>query len=338
VEGLASALTTSGQQLSILLITTSPGGTLDPGQTWLVLPGYLASGFLWVMFFIIILLFPDGRLPSTGWRPFARVASVVALTGFFNIFFPEPMKISQGLSVNNPLGIPALAPLIPWWSLVQLLTMAIGLVCFLAPVLRYRRARGVERQQLKWLGVGTGFLALCVAAFMLSRVLTLPPLLNSVIGVLAGLGAAIIPLLMTLAILRYRLYDIDLIIRRTLIYGALTTLLAGIYFGGVVLFQALLRPVTGEGNDLAIVATTLLIAALFLPLRRSIQGFIDRRFYRRKYDAARTLATFSETARDEVDLQALTGHLVAVVEETMQPAYASLWLRTPEGDPQKWRA
>jgi hypothetical protein len=128
-------------------------------------------------------------------------------------------------------------------------------------------------------------------------------------------------------ILRHRLYDIDVIIRRTLIYGVLTAMLAALYFGGVALIQSLLKPLTGVGNDLAVVATTLIIAALVLPLRLRVQGFIDRRFFRRKYDAAQTLAAFSAHARDEVELDTLTGRLVEVVDETMQPAHVSLWLR-----------
>jgi hypothetical protein len=333
-EGLASALTVAGTELLILLITTSPGGRLDPGWAWAILLTTWASGCLWVLFFIIVLLFPDGRLPSPWWRPFAWGAMAIALIAFIFNFRPEPITISPELpQVDNPLGIPALAALAPVWSVVQLLTVATGMVCFLAPVLRYRSAGGVERQQLKWLVVGAGFLFFWVGAFMLSRVLTLPPLLTSIIELMGGLGAAVIPVVMTFAILRYRLYDIDLIIRRTLIYGVLTALLAGVYFGGVVLIQALLKPLTGAGNDLAVVATTLLIAALFLPLRRRVQGFIDRRFFRRKYDAAKTVAAFGEHIRDEVELDKLTGRLVEVVDETMRPAHVSVWLRSPGGKP-----
>jgi len=138
---------------------------------------------------------------------------------------------------------------------------------------------------------------------------------------------AAIPIAVGFAILRHNLYDIDIIIRRTLIYGALTALLALMYWAGVVGLQALLRPFTGAGNDLAVVATTLLVAAIFLPLRRRVQGFIDRRFFRRKYDAARTIAAFGEYVRDEVEIDKLAGRLVEVVDETMRPAHVSLWLR-----------
>jgi hypothetical protein len=333
-EGLASALTVGGQQLSILLITTSPGGVLDPGQAWAMLPGHLASGFLWLLFFVIILLFPDGQLPSPRWRPIAWALAVILLISFIFTFRPELVTISAELpQVDNPMSIAALEALAPLWGLVQFLTMAAGVVCFLAPVLRYRSAGGVERQQLKWLVVGAGLLIFWMAAYVLSLILTLPPLLKSIIDLMGSLVAAVIPVVMTFAILRYRLYDIDLIIRRTLVYGVLTALLAGLYFGGVVLIQALLRPLTGAGNDLAVVATTLIIAALFLPLRRRVQGFIDWRFYRRKYDVAKTIAAFSEHIRDEVELDQLTGQLVEVVDETMRPAYLSLWLRDPSLQP-----
>jgi hypothetical protein len=339
VEGLASALTSAGTQLSIVLITNSPGGRLDPGWAWAVLPGYTAAGFLWLVFFIIILLFPDGRLPSPRWWPFARAAAIVAIASFIFNLRPEPIIVIPDLPpIDNPIGIPALAAMSPVWSLVQGLIMVTGLVCFLAPVLRYRSKGGVERQQLKWLGVGAGFLIVWMAAYMLSLAVTLPPPVKSIINLMGGLGAAVIPVLMTFAILRYRLYDIDLIIRRTLVYGALTALLAGVYFGGVVLLQALLRPITGAGNDLAVVATTLIIAAIVLPLRRRVQSFIDRRFFRRKYDAAKTIAAFSEHVRDEVALDKLTGRLVEVVDETMRPAHVSLWLRSPGREPQERKA
>ena len=146
--------------------------------------------------------------------------------------------------------------------------------------------------------------------------------------ILTAVGVVSSPAAMGIAIFRYRLYQIDIIINRTLVYGSLTAVLASVYLGGVVLLQYAFRALSGEGSQLAVVASTLLIAALFNPLRRLIQSFIDRRFYRRKYDARKTLEAFSSTLRDETDLEALRGNLVGVVRETMQPAHASLWLRS----------
>jgi hypothetical protein len=154
---------------------------------------------------------------------------------------------------------------------------------------------------------------------------------SAVSQVLFGLVILGIPVSCGIAITRYRLYDIDRVINRTLVYATLTALLVGIYIGAAVGFGALVRSLTGqEGNALVIAASTLAVAALFGPARRGIQGFIDRRFYRRKYDAAQTLEGFSSRLREQVDLEALTGELVGVVRETMQPAHVSLWLRTPE--------
>jgi len=192
----------------------------------------------------------------------------------------------------------------------------------------------VERQQTKW--VAFGFLVVLVGSLVGARLgFTLSSLHNDTLYALGNFFSSSIiglplPLTLGVAMFRYRLWDIDVIINRTLVYGALTALLVGIYLSSVVLLDALLQPFIGQGNDLAVVASTLLIAALFMPLRRRIQAVIDRRFYRRKYDAARTLEAFSRTARDEVNLDMLTGRLVEVVDETMQPAHVGLWLRQPE--------
>src|SRR5829696_1129537 len=193
-----------------------------------------------------------------------------------------------------------------------------------------RGARGVERQQIKWLlyvgpiffvasGLHIGFYFFWLAERSWG-------LLASYLLVAAGGLSG--PIAIGIAILRYRLYEIDLIINRTLVYGSLTATLVALYLGGIVVLQRVFVLLTGEQSTLAVVASTLLIAALFTPLRRRIQSFIDRRFYRRKYDARKTLEAFSAQLRDETDLDALGYDLVGVVRETMQPAHVSLWLRT----------
>jgi ADP-ribosylglycohydrolase len=200
-------------------------------------------------------------------------------------------------------------------------------------VARYRRASGVERQQLKWFALA----AVLGGAFLVGRLLSLDWLLDNTLSTFLD-SATTIGLYLTVgvAILRYRLYDIDVLINRTLVYGSLTAMLALIYVGGVAVTQAIFRALTGqeEQPQLAIVVSTLAIAALFSPLRRRIQVFIDRRFYRRKYDATKTLEAFSARLRDETNLDALNDELVGVVRETMQPAYLSLWLR-PDTAPKK---
>jgi hypothetical protein len=207
-----------------------------------------------------------------------------------------------------------------------------------SPVVRLRRARGRERQQLKWFVYAT---ALTVVCFVLVSAWPSTPQAGSLAWKLTEvawnlmiLGFLVIPLTTAIAILRYRLYDIDRIINRTLVYGILTGILALVYSGGVTATQAVLQAFTAQEElpQLVIVASTLAIAALFSPLRRRVQSFIDRRFYRRKYDAVKTLEAFSVTLRDETDLDALNDDLVGVVRETMRPTHVSLWLR-PESTP-----
>ena len=200
-------------------------------------------------------------------------------------------------------------------------------VCMVATVAavisRYRRAPADRRQQLKWFMYGAIGLAAGIAA-------TFTPGRAWVSAALAYPGFLWFAACIGVAILRYRLYDIDVIVNRTLVYGALTALLGGVYLGVVFGLGAAVRSIAGHGNNgLVVAASTLAVAALFSPARRGIQGFIDRRFYRRKYDAARTLQSFGARLRDDVDLDELSGHLVGVVHETMQPAEVNLWLRVP---------
>jgi hypothetical protein len=205
----------------------------------------------------------------------------------------------------------------------------VGLVVAIVVVFdRLGNARGAERQQLKWFAYAAG--VLLVILFLAPIVgWYLPGWFSFPLGVAVF---AALPVAVGIAVLRYRLYDIDHIINRTLVYGALSAILVGLYFGGVTATQAIFSALTGqqEQSQLAIVVSTLVIAALFNPLRRRIQGFIDRRFYRKKYDARQTLEVFSAQLRNETDLEALSDDLVGVVRETMQPAHVSLWLRSDE--------
>jgi hypothetical protein len=216
-------------------------------------------------------------------------------------------------------------------------------LCMLASaaslVTRYRRSRGEVRQQIKWIAFAASFMGVLYLGIMSTGILvsllsapetpsdlgtrSLWGALLEDVGVLSFAG---VPIAIGFAVLKYHLYDIDFIINRTLVYGALTATLVAVYVGSIVVLQGLVRALIGEESQLAIVASTLGVAALFNPLRHRIQAFIDRRFYRRKYDARKTLEAFSSTLRDETDLEALRGNLVGVVRETMQPAHASVWL------------
>ena len=285
------------------------------------LPGSQAmlwlQSWLWMLFVgllvFLLLLFPTGRLPSSRWRPFAWVS--VAMISVAVIWS----------SIISPDVRPDAPP-----SPVQLSVMLLGLVAAASVVVGRRGARGVERQQIKWL-LYAGAIFFVGPTFQISvsyvaRVEGSWALwVGNFLGVVSGLG---VPVAIGFAILRYRLYDIDRIINRTLVYGSLTATLIALYFGVIVVLQRLFVLLTGQQSTLAVVASTLLIAALFTPLRRRIQGFIDRRFYRSKYDARKTLEAFSAQLRDETDLDALSDDLLGVVRETMQPAHVSLWLRT----------
>jgi hypothetical protein len=231
--------------------------------------------------------------------------------------------------VTNPLGIEALRPVSG--KLGTDLTSVLFLIPFLASlvslVVRFWRSRGDERQKMKWITYAAGAMFTMVLFVTLLDVIAANSTLAKVANALAGAMFAGIPVAVGIAVLKHRLYDIDLLINRTLVYGSLTAMLILVYLGCVVALQAALRVLTGQESTLAIVASTLVIAALFNPLRHRIQGFIDRRFYRRKYDAAKTLEAFSAKLCDETDLQQLNNDLVGAVRETMQPSHVGLWLR-----------
>jgi hypothetical protein len=280
--------------------------------SWLWLP---ATGLIPTF---LLLVFPDGRLPSPRWRPVAWYAAF-ALAIFTGTIALLPGPLPGLPSVRNPVspfpGEVALGDvLLPIFALF----LVAVILSIAALVRRYRRSRGVERLQLKWIAYAS-----CVytAAVTLDSNVAYKPF--EVIDVLL-INA--IPLAAGVAIFRYRLYDIDLLINRTLVYGFTTAAIGAAFFGGIVMLQSLLRPMTG-GSEIAVAVSTLVSFALFQPLRVRMQRVVDRRFYRSRYDAALTLDEFSERLRDEVDLDAVRAELVAAVRDTVQPAHAGVWLR-----------
>ena len=290
--------------------------------------------FMFGLIVFLLFLFPTGQFPSRQWRTFAWLsAALFVMAAILVAISPDAVLDTLGSSGNggfslpNPLGVEGLPNL---YRPVQASVLALGLVAAASVVVGRRGATGIERQQIKWLlyagAIWFGGNAL--------RTLVLSPIVGAWWGVwvgylLVGVGGLGGPIAIGIAILRYRLYEIDTLINRTLVYGALTAMLALVYFGGVATTEAIFRALTGQQQQpqLAIVVSTLVIAALFSPLRRRIQSFIERRFYRRKYDARKTLESFSTKLRDETDLDALCDDLTSVVRETMQPAHVSLWLR-----------
>ncbi len=335
IIGLASVWEFFATEYAFYALVTQPGAL--PAGVWMGWSGFWMAAFEWPLMFLALLLFPNGRLPSPRWRPLAWGAAATFILGGVLTAF-EPGRLPE-IPVPNPTGIERAAGIIKLsQSILIPLTLGIVLAMAASVIVRFRRARGEERQQLKWLAYSAGVLSTIVAlAFLNGQVLHRSLLLLEVIVSVVGMVAiAAVPVAIGVAILRYRLYEIDIVINRTLVYGPLTATLAVIYFGGVATAQAVFRALTGQEQQpqLAVVVSTLVIAALFNPLRRRIQGFIDRRFYRRKYDARKTLEAFSNKLRDETDLDALSDDLVGVVTETMQPSHVSLWLR-PDSFPQR---
>jgi hypothetical protein len=273
----------------------------------------------------LLLLFPDGRFLSKRWRLAGLALGIILMLAVASTAF-EPGRIYPGIA--NPLAPAGVAGEILRVS--KHVTDALALPAFALAVagltVRLWRSSGVERQQLKWFAYSAALVGAGLGASVF-----LPKGWAADLAFLVGLLAlAGLPVAAGIAIFRYRLYDIDVIVNRTLVYGSLTVTLVAVYIGSVVSLQYVFRTLTGGGSQLAIVASTLAIAALFNALRHRIQSFIDRRFYRRKYDAARTLSAFAVRLRDETDLEQLNAELLSVVRTTMQPEHATLWLRQRE--------
>jgi hypothetical protein len=317
-------------------------GVASPGSIPFPVGVAAVNSFMWVpavglLGTYVFLLFPDGRLPSRRWRPLAWLSgTVIVLVSILVGITPAPLQNLGG--IRNPFVLVGY----PWVETVAYIVLPLLPLCMLASVIslvmRYRRSRGEERQQIKWIAFAASFVGLLyliamVCAFIFPSGAWFQagsPLWLDLLGYAALSSFTLVPIAVGVAVLRYRLYEIDIIINRTLVYGSLTISLALVYVGSVASLQYVFRALTGGDSQLVIVASTLVIAALFNPLRRRIQSFIDRRFYRSKYDARKTLEEFGARLRDETDLGSLSEDLVGVVRETVRPAQVSLWLR-PSG-------
>ncbi len=325
--GMLVALQDVTWQYAARALEVAPGSL--PAGPLAALTAQVLIAVMLVPFVLMLLIFPDGRLLSRSWWLVAWVA--VAGAGLAALGAVTAPTLYAGLEteINSPTGIEGFGDVAGTisevGSVVWLLTLVVAVI---SVFVRWRRAGGTVRQQLKWFVYTVAIIAAAVLGGLVSGYVSGVSYQTVLIVSVAIAGITIgIPVAIGIAILRYRLYDVDVLINRTLVYATLTAALALAYFGSVVLFQAVFRTLTGQESQLAVVASTLTIAALFGPLRRRVQSFIDRRFYRSKYDASKTLDAFSTKLRDETDLEVLNDDLVGAVRETMQPAHVSMWLR-----------
>ncbi|HSJ19713.1 MAG TPA: hypothetical protein VK964_03970 [Nocardioidaceae bacterium] len=301
----------------------------------------LLSTLVWVpgvglMGTFLLLLFPNGRLPSRRWWPIAWLSGIVIASVFITLALsPDELEVGGASNLQNPLGWEQARPVLLLLQTMLLPLLPVCVVaCATALVLRFRRSSGVERLQLKWLAAAAAAVAGVYLLSMTGGVLTgamfggqQQPAWMDALDSLSFLAFICIPAAVGVAVLKHRLYDIDVVVNRTLVYGTLTLTLAASYIGSVLLLQLLLSPLTSQ-SDLAVAGSTLLVAALFGPARSRIQTGVDRRFYRSRYDAARTLDEFALRLRSELDLDAIGTDLSATVEEAVHPVHVSLWLRS----------
>jgi hypothetical protein len=334
LSGVATSTSTFTSLYAIYALLAQPG-SLPAGQA----SAWITAWTLPIMIGLQIsylLLFPTGRLPSRRWRWLAWLTGAFVVVGVVLSAFSSGAYFGALGPIRNPLGIEGFTNVYKavLYTLAPVLHVAIAFAVFV----RLRRAVGVERQQIKWFAYAVAILAIATTPYVIAVAIGAPGWFEWAANAIVTAASATIPISIGIAILRYRLYDIDRLINRTLVYGALTGALALLYFGAATLTQISFGAITGQERlpQLTVVASTLLIAALFNPLRRRIQSFIDRRFYRRKYDVAKTLEGFSAKLRNETDLVTLSADLVGVIKETMQPEHVSLWLR-PDTTPIKPR-
>jgi len=328
---LFQGLSNSGYEYATYALITNPGSLpLGAEMSWL--GQWIWAPGLGLILAFLPLLFPDGRPPSRRWRPVGWLGglSIILISTMGAILlWPE-----RGLALLRPESAGEEGTSHVLFVVVDRIAFPMMLVAGLGAVIslfvRYRRARGDERQQIKWFASASALTLVFVFVFEV-LVNTEGGLLGVVFAVLSLPLVSAVPVATGIAIFKYRLYDIDRIVSRALVYAVLTASLVLVYLGGVISLQYVFRSLGGGESSLAVVASTLLISALFIPLRRRVQGFIDRRFYRKKYDAKKTLEAFSARLRDETNLEILAGDLVTVVGETVQPAHVSLWMRKFSG-------
>lgn len=328
VIGVLFGLQLVGQEYAVYAILALPG-SLPAGefmawlQNWIWIPGFLPICY-------IFLLFPNGRLLSQRWRIVAWLIAPSVAIGIVVVAL-APGRLGNFPVIDNPFAVSGFPEETEVFFLWAMPFLGLFVASAISLMLRFREATGEERQQLKWLAYAAAFLPLSLvpASFIPAAGFAV---IAEVGQGLAIAAAASIPVAIGVAILKYRLYEIDLIINRTLVYGSLTLLLAGVYFASVAVLQAGFRAITGQDSPLAVVLSTLALAALFSPLRGRIQSAIDRRFYRSKYDASRILSAFGANVRDEVEVSKLSASLMEAAVQAMQPTTLSLWLRD-SGEP-----
>lgn len=320
------------------------GLIIEPGALPFVTIAAWVQNWIWPLVLcstaLFVLLFPDGRPPTRRWRPVTwTFAAALAGWAVSQALAPGRLVNAGYADATNPFGIEALGSV--FWTIggISLVLLLATSVASLASVIvRFRRSRGTERNQLKWIAYAAAVVLLVVLAQL--AVEAIAPMNDALVNVMnLTLSTALtsVPIAAGIAILRHGLFDVDVLINRTLVYGVLTATLAGVYVGGVVLLQYLFGTFAGETSQIAVVASTLAIAALFNPLRRRVQAFVDRHFYRGKYDAAKALEGFSARLRGETDLDELSRDVAGVVRETVAPAHVSLWLRGADGSKEERR-
>ncbi len=332
VGGLAIALGEGASGLADYGLIAHPGSV--PGAIWFAWLGQL----MWVpelvcLFILLPLYFPTGRLPSDRWRVVLVIAAALVViggvSGAFVAWAPNPYPLGNPLAIGGPLAAPVT---FLYYVVATMLVLACGVLAIASLVVRYRRAAPIERHQLKWFvavgiftGVG-GAVNIVTSAPLATAPTGILGAVNAVSGFVIYVGLALLPIAIGVAVLRYHLYEIDRLISRTISYGILTAIVAGLFAAFILVFQAVLAPVTGS-NELAVAGSTLVVAALFQPIRGRVQRLVDRRFNRTRYDAEATIAVFAARLRDEVDLEQLRAEILTTVGQVVEPTTVSLWLR-----------